>query len=330
MSHADLTQLSYGSLFIKEVVIPNARRFKALSCPPILPGQWHSLPFDSLTTLYLSSSPFPIYENEQLNAPSLRTLGIIGIAKNHAVERGSSKLRGRLPEMPWKQLTSIELTGTIPFIDIYWILSNSTSLEKCVVNSSYQHSRRGITDLPVVNMPNLKDLQISFVSSWDFGDLTHLDPPNLISLTTTTTSRGELNEVLPNFLMARAETLRHFTIIPANFSIYYTPGLMSEIPLVTHFSARGEVLNLSELADIGRGQLLPNVEVLEFAAYFKDTISAVLDALLPLEGDRTQSLKQITIVTNGKKHQRPEIRIEDLRSQGIIISLIEENTIAYF
>ncbi|KAF9459624.1 hypothetical protein BDZ94DRAFT_1300438 [Collybia nuda] len=325
MSHADLTQLSYGSLFIKEVVIPNARRFKVLSCPPVLPGQWRSLPFDSLTTLYLSPSPFPTYEKERLNAPSLRTLGIIGIAKSHAIETGSSKLRGRLPKMPWKRLTSIELTGTIPFIDIYWILSNSTSLEKCAVNSSYQHSRRRVTDLPVVNMPNLKDLQISFVSERDCDDLLHFDSPNLVSLTTTVPSRAERAVDLKKFLATKAKTLRHFTIMIANFGFYNISmyGLMRVLPLVTHFSARDQVISLSTLADIGSGNLLPKVEVLEFTRYFEDTISAILAALLPLKGGRTHSLKEITIVVRAKEHLHPEARIEDLRLQGIVVRRIE-------
>lgn len=229
------------------------------------------------------------------------------------------------PHIPWQQLTSISLSGGLDPTELYEVLSLCHSLEDCNLNGVGDTSKLPSGNIHAApasecNLPRLKDLWITFSLPQYFHNLFLLNIPNLTSLAVTLPpDEPEILERFTWFVGAKAKTLRSFDCIQdhkgTSFPIDRT---MRVLPLLTHFVAKRRHITLPILAQLGAGELLPNLEVLEFAPAGNVTVDDILDALIPQQSNKASSFTNISICIDDFGSEQ---RMDDLRSRGVKINL---------
>ncbi|KAF9459622.1 hypothetical protein BDZ94DRAFT_1003543 [Collybia nuda] len=320
MSRTNLIQLMYQPRVLDEIIISSAHRFKTLYLPRISPNQWNSLQFDTLTSLSTHFNPL-VCQDAYLNAPSLRTFELVGVTMNPFIEYHNPTVLQCLPKIPWEQLTSINLIGSLHFIDVYQILSHSKTLRSCILESVEDHPNRPVpTGSPIIKLSCLEELRISLSSAETYNKLYLISLPKIISFSATLPSDPRTLERFTTFLAEKTTTLRRFEIITRRFNSSDTIAeIMSVLPSISHFVMKNEYLPIEILTKIGARELLPKLEVLDFCGEDEDKVDDILDALLPPNPNIAPSLTQIFISDIPIEDRCSEKRVEELRLKGIEI-----------
>lgn len=286
---------------LTDIIIPHATRFRSLGPLMVTTRQWNligSLPFKSLETLYIDPRLF--------GEGSTRPIGLLptpALQKFHleGISGGENKLV-RLPALPWSQLTSLCLTGDPVGTNLFEVLEQCTSLERCKIH--YLSSRSLPTPLPgtFLRLPHLKSMSVS--NSHSLCDLLPLFVlPGLSSFEIDEFPLDE--EPRQQFL----QFLRSVSVALRSFAISTAPpwykevdeDFISAVPFVTEFSLpRRYGFNMSTLLKIGNGELLPRIERLQFYATDRVKAGAVLESWGSQPSSTTSPLRKAYILYNDR------------------------------
>lgn len=301
-----------------EVIIPYAHRFKALGSVLTQRGYLYSLPFDVLTTLSIRYSPWITNPGEFMFAPLLQSVTITDVNQiaTHTVPTA-------LPHLPWAQLTSLCVEGSLTFGDVRELLSWCTFLENARFDSIKDSSPE--LSLDVLVLPYLKDLRIIFDSLTSTDGLGSLTIPNLASLITNLPPiTSAFFEKFLAFMATFKRSLRHFELEKTGVFTIKAPveHIIHALPFATHFIVKDQNIGPSTLAMIGRRELLPNLKVLQFKALRNDRVDEILDNLIPPDMIQKTNIKSIGIHATGSRDPSISQRIENLLSFGISVDLL--------
>ncbi|KAF9458623.1 hypothetical protein BDZ94DRAFT_82627 [Collybia nuda] len=298
----------------EELLIPYSSRIVSLSSILMNANHFSATAFDILESLRLTHAPRKVNIGEPMIAPLLRHFEVTGITRNI-----DNRLIELLPRVPWRQLTSIHLTGWFNFSNICDILVHCHSLEDCQIDTV-----SGISpdvDHPLVELPRLKSLWIKFGSAVLYHELFSFVAPGLTSLSVNHPPQIPITlKKFSAFINTFISTLRHLEITKNPFD--YLPAAptlqVTHMPqFVTQLTSKEFTIDLGTLARIGTGELLPDLEVLEFLAADRTKIENIADALIPKQSSKTPRLKDVYIHT-GQRFCSGE-RLGELHSQGINI-----------
>lgn len=300
----------------KELLVPYSSRLKSFDSILMDANHFHSIPFDALTTLSLICEPRNDNPGGYMMASSLRHLRIMKIPSIF-----DRRLLSFIPQIPWEQLVSLSLDGWLSFDDVREILLQCKLLEHCQLDTINASSSGTVQNS--VDLPRLQSLQIKFSSPELFRELVSLVVPNLSTLTINLPpSIPDVLERFAQFMETLKGALRYLEITKSGQNIHGSECSLDDImhmfPFVTHLVAKELCIAPDTLEKCGIGELLPDIEALEFLARYEDRIEDIVDLLVPRQpSHRTSCLRDIYIHT----YQRycSGQRLKDLHSQGINI-----------
>lgn len=315
---------SSSGMLLRELILPYSHKFKSLNLSMYDTAEWKgllTLPFDTLTTLSLSLRNLPLDGRfyEITSAPFLCNVNITGILD-----------MGSLPKLPWEQLTSLHLFGTLAPDEISEILTRCASLQVCELDMVDESEEYPSLYTPAsVPMLHLASLRITFCSAESLGWLCILNTPNLSLLTIPGLPRTEKPRHDYAIYFRNISALRHFIVQPFQFpedtlsrKVYIDEGIIQAIPFVTELVLPyNHYLTPRTAAKVVTGELLPNIEHLEFSG---DIITPIVDSLMTRGTSQTSHLRKVVIHTDisNEEWNNPLINsINVLWTQGLEIDV---------
>lgn len=300
-----------------DAVIPYASRFRSLRSLILGMDQLESIPFDALTDLSIRFFKVSKGSPQRIVAPSLQTFEVTDI--NHHF-LGSNILL-HLPQVPWVQLTSVTLTGGLGFGEVHKVLMNCLSLIHCRLHH-VQWAARGTLTPGSLRLPYLKKLEIKFSSPQLFHQLFVFDIPHIVSLSINLPHyTEEAISAFIQFMTKNKRSLRKFGISTTAFCTdTLLETILGTVPLITHLHASKQRISQNVLSIIGTGELLPDLEVLEFKVSAGTHMEDVLNLLKPSKRTRPSRLQ--TVRMYAVPTSRYAVPIGDLHIHGVHISVI--------
>lgn len=298
----------------KELLVPYSHRLKSFDSILFDANHFHSIPFDTLKTLYLLYSTRSSNPGGFMVAPSLQHFRVTNIPPDD-----DESLVSFLPSIPWEQLTSLSLDGSFSFSDLSDVLLQCKVLENCQLDTVDRDSPGDIQRSVVLTQ--LHSLQIKFGMPHLFDALFSLSVPNLSTLTVNVPPNAPgVLEKFSKFMTTLRNTLRHLEITKNSPEFRRGEGgpvveIVHTFPFVTHFVAKELFIAPTTLAKINTGELLPEIEVIEFMAHPGGRIEDIVDTLVARHPNQISRLKDIYIHTDQRIFLGE--RLKDLHSQGI-------------
>lgn len=237
------------------------------------------------------------------------------------------------PNLPWGQLTQLTLVTKIPVDACFTILSKCTALASCKFSAIADTDLSSITranalvPLPLY-LPLLNPFTVRFQSGHMSPLLSRLILPNLYKLiiaTEITHDHHHWTQGCKEFFKSMETSLHRVEIISLsgqNWLVSLDDTIFSDFPHIRSFLAPpNHHLDPSTMDKMARGEILPKVELLRF--YGEDTadVAKMLTAREShaLSSDGAISFIRKIKVTCRKSEDAAEERLNDLRSQGMII-----------
>lgn len=310
---------SFGAEYLwKELLVPYSRRLKSLDSILTDANHFHSVPFDTLETLSLFYGPRASNTGGSMTASSLKDFRVTNILPIH-----NHNLLSFLPSVPWGQLTSISLAGSLIFNDVCDILLQCKVLEHCQLDTITSSSVGMVQDS--VHLPRLKSLRIKLGFPHLFHELCLLVTPNLSEFTVNHPPKDPpVLEQLAKFAKVSQRTLHHLEITksdPHFHGLEISAGeILPMFPFVTHFIAKDLYITPSTLLKIKTGELLPRIQALEFMP--RHRIEDIVDILVPRHPIRLSRLRNIYLHTYQRSCSGQ--RLKDLHSQGINVWVVQQ------
>lgn len=284
--------------FREKLLVPYSHRLKLVDSMLTDANHFHHIPFNVLTSLSLLYVPRETNAGGFMVAPLLQHFHVREIES----PTDGNSLISFLPSIPWTQLTSLSLDGSFSFSDLSEILLQCKLLESCHLDSVDCDSPGDFQSS--VDLPRLKLLQIKFGFPHHFHLLFSLSLPNLSTLIVNVPPNAPgVLKTFSDFMMTLQNTLRHLEITKSSPAFRHWEGstdvdIVRTFPFVTHFVSKELFIAPATLAEIGSGELLPNLETIELMAPHDDTVADIVDSLIPRYSDRISPLKNIYIHTD--------------------------------
>ncbi|KAF9457704.1 hypothetical protein BDZ94DRAFT_1301712 [Collybia nuda] len=312
--------LFFDAIF-SNLVVPFASRFKTLGSLVVNKLQWEllfTLPLDNLITLSLNFQRLgESSESRQLlTVPSLREIQFINMP--------SIKI---LSAFPLDQLTSMTLTGSITTGNLQEVLEQCSMLQACDLREISGSSLTPLDFEKTITLENLTSLCITFTSAKYLGWLSVFRTPRLVSLVLSALPATLRSlEAFVGYISRVSNTLRRFQIIEISKDRIYgldipsvEPTLRAMPSITDLFLPEAYAICLPTLERIGMGELIPNIERIEFTGM--GPVATVVDLLIPPQSNRPPRLKTVRIYSLMFGLGLDPPRVQDLRREGLDIRL---------